>query len=167
MVKTGDLERNLPARPLPDEIVDLLLERPGLRIERIVSTGQTTPEGQWYDQETDEWVLVIAGAARLRIDGEVTDRELGEGDWILLRPIAGIASPGRKPNRRRSGSPYIFLVPGDTVRDSPRRRRNMSALNLHLGDNADFNDGEFATATYVGLRVSLPIRMRVAVRAID
>ena len=35
----------------------------------------------------------------------------------------------------------------------------MSALNLHLGDNADFNDGEFATATYVGLRVSLPIRM--------
>ena len=35
----------------------------------------------------------------------------------------------------------------------------MSALNLHLGDNADFNDVEFATATYVGLRVSLPIRM--------
>ena len=35
----------------------------------------------------------------------------------------------------------------------------MSALNLHLGDNADFSDGEFATATYVGLRVSLPIRM--------
>jgi hypothetical protein len=35
----------------------------------------------------------------------------------------------------------------------------MSALNLHLGDNADFKDGEFATATYVGLRVSLPVRM--------
>ena len=35
----------------------------------------------------------------------------------------------------------------------------MSLLNLHLGDNADFKDGEFATATYVGLRVSLPVRM--------
>ena len=35
----------------------------------------------------------------------------------------------------------------------------MSALNLHLGDNADFRDGEFANATYVGLRVSLPMRM--------
>ena len=34
----------------------------------------------------------------------------------------------------------------------------MSALNLHLGDNADFKDGEFATATYVGLRVSLPVQ---------
>jgi cupin 2 domain-containing protein len=74
----------LPARPLPDEVVDLLLERSGLRIERIVSTGQTTPEGQWYDQETDEWVLLVEGAARLRIEGEQADRELSEGDWILL-----------------------------------------------------------------------------------
>jgi cupin 2 domain-containing protein len=84
MVRTGTLRRNVPARPLPDEVVELLLEREGLRIERIVSTGQTTPEGQWYDQETDEWVLVVAGAARLRIEDENEDRELGEGDWILL-----------------------------------------------------------------------------------
>ena len=84
MVRTGNLKRDLPARPLPDEVVGLLLDRPGLRIERIVSTGQATPEGQWYDQETDEWVLVVAGAARLRIEDEVTDRELGEGDWIFL-----------------------------------------------------------------------------------
>jgi cupin 2 domain-containing protein len=81
MVRTGNLKRDLPVRPLPDEVVGLLLERPGLRIERIVSTGQATPEGHWYDQETDEWVLVVAGSARLRIEGEVTD---GEGDWILL-----------------------------------------------------------------------------------
>lgn len=84
MVKTGNLAGDLPDRPLPDEIVDLLVEHPDLRIERIVSTGQTTPEGQWYDQETEEWVLVVAGAARLRIEGEETDRELSEGDWILL-----------------------------------------------------------------------------------
>ena len=54
MVKTGNLARDLPGRPLPDEVVDLLVERPGLRIERIVSAGQTTPEGQWYDQESDQ-----------------------------------------------------------------------------------------------------------------
>jgi cupin 2 domain-containing protein len=84
MVRTGNLKRDLPARPLPDEVVELLLARQGLRIERIVSTGQATPEGHWYDQETDEWVLVVAGAARLRIEDEGTDRELGEGDWILL-----------------------------------------------------------------------------------
>jgi cupin 2 domain-containing protein len=84
MIKTGNLRSELPVRTLPEEVVDLLLDQSGVRIERIVSTGQTTSEGQWYDQEADEWVLVVAGAARLRIEGEAADRELSEGDWILL-----------------------------------------------------------------------------------
>jgi cupin 2 domain-containing protein len=84
MIKTGNLRRDLPARQLTDELVDLLVERPGLRIERIVSTGQVTAEGQWYDQDSDEWVLLVEGSARLRIEGEQADRELSEGDWILL-----------------------------------------------------------------------------------
>jgi cupin 2 domain-containing protein len=84
MIKAGSLKHDLPARPLPKEIVDLVVESPALRIERIVSSGQVTPEGEWYDQETDEWVLLVEGAARLRIEGEDEDRELSEGDWILL-----------------------------------------------------------------------------------
>lgn len=84
MIKTGNLRSGLPVRPLPDEVVDLLVEHPGLRIERIVSTGQATPEGQWYDQDSDELVLVVDGTARLSIEGESEERELGEGDWILL-----------------------------------------------------------------------------------
>lgn len=84
MVRAGNLRRRLPSRPLPDEVTNILVERSGLRIERIVSTGQATPEGQWYDQETDEFVLVVAGAARLRIEGEDRDRELAQGDWLLL-----------------------------------------------------------------------------------
>ena len=83
-VKAGSLLNRLPAGPLPREAVEVLVERPGMRIERIVSTGQTTPEGQWYDQETDEWVLVVKGAARLRIEGEEEERKLGEGDWIMI-----------------------------------------------------------------------------------
>ena len=83
-VKAGSLLSRLPARPLPHEAVETLVERPGLRIERIVSTGQATPEGQWYDRETDEWVLVVRGRARLRIAGEAQDRDLGEGDFLLL-----------------------------------------------------------------------------------
>jgi len=83
-VKAGSLLSGLPARKLAGEMVERLIERPGLRIERIVSTGQATPEGQWYDQETDEWVLVVAGKAGLRIEGEAADRELGPGDFVLL-----------------------------------------------------------------------------------
>ena len=56
--------------PLPDtssvECVDALMSRPGLRVERIVSLGQASPPGFWYDQEEGEWVLLLAGAARFR-----------------------------------------------------------------------------------------------------
>jgi cupin 2 domain-containing protein len=83
-VTSGNLRGGFPSPPRESEIVDVLLDRPDVRVECIVSTGQTTPEGEWYDQETDEWVLVLAGAARLRIEGEDKDRELGEGDWIFL-----------------------------------------------------------------------------------
>jgi cupin 2 domain-containing protein len=83
-IEAGSLRRNLLSQPLLDEVIDPLIDRPGLRIERIVSTGQATPEGQWYDQETDEWVVLVEGEARLRIEGEGTDRELGAGDWVFL-----------------------------------------------------------------------------------
>ena len=84
MVQTGNLQRDLPPRLLAEEAFTTLVDRPGLRIERIVSTGRVIPEGQWYDQETDEWVLLVEGAARLRIEGESEDRLLAEGDWMLL-----------------------------------------------------------------------------------
>jgi cupin 2 domain-containing protein len=84
MIRGGSIKSGLSSLPLADEVADILVERRGLRIERIVSTGQATPESQWYDQETDEFVLVVAGAARLRIEGEDRDRELAQGDWLLL-----------------------------------------------------------------------------------
>jgi cupin 2 domain-containing protein len=83
-MRSGSLGAALPSGRVADEIVDTLFEWPGLRIERIVSTGQTTQEEKWYDQESDEWVLVVKGAARLRIEGEEKDRDLAEGDFILL-----------------------------------------------------------------------------------
>lgn len=42
----------------------------GVRVERIVSQGHVTPPGQWYDQDWDEWVSLLSGAARLRVEGE-------------------------------------------------------------------------------------------------
>ena len=84
LLTSGGLFAGLPSSALAAEQVTALLERPGLRIERIVSTGQTTAEGEWYDQEADEWVLLVKGAARLHIDGEPGDRSLAPGDFILL-----------------------------------------------------------------------------------
>jgi len=63
-----------------------LLKRPGLRIERIVSTGQCSPAGFWYDQPEGEWVLLIQGEARLRFADEAEAHPLKAGDYIDIAP---------------------------------------------------------------------------------
>jgi cupin 2 domain-containing protein len=83
-VRSGSLKTGLPERALADELTETLYRGRSVRIERIVSTGQATPEGQWYDQDGDEFVLVVTGAARLLIEGEAQDRKLASGDWLLL-----------------------------------------------------------------------------------
>ena len=69
--------------PSEDEEFTELLSRKGTRIERIVSTGQATPMDAPYDQDHDEWVLLLSGAAGLWIDGE-GERSLRPGDHVLL-----------------------------------------------------------------------------------
>ena len=54
------------------------------RIERIVSLGQASPAGFWYDQEWDEWVAVLEGRATLRVEGQPEHVEMGPGDWLNL-----------------------------------------------------------------------------------
>ena len=73
----------LPA-PSPTEIFTELLAGRSFQLQRIVSTGQTSPPGQWYDQDTHEWVLLLSGAARLRIDGEAGLLQMQPGDYIHI-----------------------------------------------------------------------------------
>jgi cupin 2 domain-containing protein len=80
-LKLGNLLSSLPAI-LPDEITETLVKADHVRIERIVSQGHTSPEGFWYDQEENEFVLLIQGAARLRFEDKVT--EMTPGDWIVI-----------------------------------------------------------------------------------
>ncbi len=82
-IVTGNLLADLPDASL-GEVFQPLLEQDGVRIERIVSHGQATPEGEWYDQGCDEWVLLLSGSARLLIEGETEPRVLANGDHLLL-----------------------------------------------------------------------------------
>lgn len=66
------------------EFFQTLLETRGVRVERIVSKGHATPPGQWYDQDWDEWALLLSGAARLRLEGDVEALDLVPGDCIWL-----------------------------------------------------------------------------------
>jgi cupin 2 domain-containing protein len=82
---TTNLFTNLPS-PSDEESLSEILVRPGLRIERIVSFGQVSPAGFWYDQPHGEWVVVLAGAARLRFEDEPTPRTLMPGDHVSIPP---------------------------------------------------------------------------------
>ena len=70
-------------RHLPTELFTTLLEAATVRIERIASYGHASPEGFWYDQDQHEWVVVLKGAARLRLEGEGAV-ELNPGDCINI-----------------------------------------------------------------------------------
>ena len=62
------------------------MRHPGVRIERIVSTGQCSPPDFWYDQPEGEWVVVLRGAARLRFADEAEARRRGPGDFVDIAP---------------------------------------------------------------------------------
>lgn len=79
----GNLFADVP-ETLPEEEFKTLWQRPDLKIERIVSRGHATPEGEWYDQEQDEWVVLLSGEAVLRIEGQEELHAMQAGDWLLL-----------------------------------------------------------------------------------
>lgn len=79
----GSLLRDLPDA-FDDEVFTELLRGGAFRLLRIVSNGQSTPPGQWLDQDDDEWVLLVAGAAVLSIEREDRTHALTPGDWMLL-----------------------------------------------------------------------------------
>lgn len=66
-----------------DEVVDILLADENIRIERIVSTGQVSPQDFWYDQQENEFVVVLQGCGHLQFsDGSV--KVLRKGDTALI-----------------------------------------------------------------------------------
>jgi cupin 2 domain-containing protein len=76
--------------PAAEEAFEELLKTPNLRIERIVSTGQSSPEGFWFDQDQNEWVIVLRGAARLRFEPD---------EVIEMRPGAYVNIPAHRRHR--------------------------------------------------------------------
>ena len=67
---------------LPEELFTPLFQQDGIMIERIVSKGHSTPEGQWYDQAQDEWVILLQGQAVLVY--EDAQQTLTVGDMVFI-----------------------------------------------------------------------------------
>jgi len=73
---------DIPAN-LPNEIFDDLITTDQLRIERIVSKGQTSPDTGWYKQSENEWLIVLSGYGVIEfINGVKTT--LKRGDYLNI-----------------------------------------------------------------------------------
>lgn len=81
--QTHNLFNDIPAT-LEGELFQTLAESGAVRIERIVSDGHSTLQGEWYDQERDEWVLLVSGGATLLFDDGAAPLILKPGDHILI-----------------------------------------------------------------------------------
>ncbi len=81
----GNFFRNLPdasAAEIIEEIASFPADR--VRVERIVSDGQASPDGFWYDQAWGEWVIILRGGADIALDDPAETVTLGPGDWYFI-----------------------------------------------------------------------------------
>ena len=121
-----NLFAELPAQAVNAEQLTAILSRPGLGIERIVSFGQASPPGFWYDQPQGEWVLVLAGAAHLRFEDEPAARTLAVGDCLDIAPHRRHRVEWTSPD-----APTVWLVvhydPGSPLHTPPARHLSLLA----------------------------------------
>jgi len=85
ILATGNLLGSVPQKPKEEQFTELAASE-HVRIERIVSRGHASATDDWYDEDDAEFVMVVAGAARLIFDGEEVPRALGPGDYAYIPP---------------------------------------------------------------------------------
>ena len=69
---------------IPEEIFETVLKTEHFKLERIVSAGGATPLGKWYNQDRDEWVILLSGSAGLLFDGDEKVCVMKPGDHIHI-----------------------------------------------------------------------------------
>jgi cupin 2 domain-containing protein len=69
---------------IPEEIFETIIEKESFRLERIVSDGQLTAEDEWYDEDENEWFILLKGSAGLLLEGDREPLVLKPGDYLNL-----------------------------------------------------------------------------------
>ncbi|MFC1651133.1 cupin domain-containing protein [Candidatus Latescibacterota bacterium] len=80
---TKNLHSGIPD-DLPRELVEIIASDKNIRIERIVSQGHATPQDDWYDQDENEFVLLISGEAKLSFENGSEIIEMKAGDYLII-----------------------------------------------------------------------------------
>jgi cupin 2 domain-containing protein len=82
-MKKKNIAADIPEN-IPVEIFEVIISSDKIRIERIITKGQSSPENFWYDQDENEFVIVTKGKAKLKFEDEDGSVELNEGDYINI-----------------------------------------------------------------------------------
>ena len=69
---------------VPEELLECILKKDNIVIERIISNGHVTTAGQWYDQTGDEWVMLLQGQAILLFEEKQKLVRLSPGDYLMI-----------------------------------------------------------------------------------
>lgn len=69
---------------LHNELFEGILAGNTFKMERIVSRGHASPEGFWYDQDENEWVILLHGSAGLSFEGRKELVILRPGDYVRI-----------------------------------------------------------------------------------
>lgn len=85
---------DLPALPCAHELTTLLCHADTVRIERIVSTGQTS---DWYNQEESEFVSLLQGCALLEYEDRTLPLHTGDCVTILPHQLHRVAYTSTEP----------------------------------------------------------------------
>ena len=71
-------------KQIPDELFQTLLSKGQIKIERVISKGQSSPVDEWYDQIQDEWVILLKGKAKLQLKKDLSLIYLKPGDYYFI-----------------------------------------------------------------------------------
>lgn len=101
MIQLNNILKNIP-KNLPDELIEILAEGKNFKLERIVSKGHTSPKDFWFDQDENEFVLLLKGKAQVLFEADSKPVTLSEGDYITI--------PAHKKHRVEWTDPKIETI---------------------------------------------------------
>ncbi len=84
MIEVGNIFSNIP-ESAENELFETLLDTGRFRLERILSSGQATPPGEWLDSDTHEWVILLKGGAGILFEGQVGVTVMHPGDYVHIQ----------------------------------------------------------------------------------
>lgn len=114
-IARGNMRLDPPDAEKEEVVQELLSLGGGVRVERIVSNGQASPPDFWYDQEWDEWVMIVSGGAEVEFSGPNAVERLSPDDWLFI--------PANRRHRVKSTRPGTIWLAVHAPRADGQKER--------------------------------------------